>query len=284
MELKKIFFPIGGGEELRERIQGALLVNKFFGVHMNIISCQLDPQKIYNVRMNLKGGVLFDEFLKSANDELKAQRDEVENIFEEECKKLNVSITQDLGIKNSAFLRHLIGIRSELVEKHSKYCDLVVVSVPPTGAITGTFEAAVSKSGKSCIVVPRIMNEFKADKILLSLTGTAASARALTNSLFLLKQAKIVHCVIAKHYLADSKEETIQRIKDYLEIHDIKNVEFECLETDGKIPGQVLSEYAQNGGYDLIVAGLQADNGIKEIFLGGASKYFLQNTKIPVFM
>ena len=113
MELKKIFFPIGGGEELRERIQGALLVNKFFGVHMNIISCQLDPQKIYNVRMNLKGGVLFDEFLKSANDELKAQRDEVENIFEEECKKLNVSITQDLGIKNSAFLRHLIGIRSE---------------------------------------------------------------------------------------------------------------------------------------------------------------------------
>ncbi len=31
MQLKKIFFPIGGGEELAERIHGALLVNKFFG-------------------------------------------------------------------------------------------------------------------------------------------------------------------------------------------------------------------------------------------------------------
>lgn len=29
MQLKKIFFPIGGGEELAERIHGALLVNKF---------------------------------------------------------------------------------------------------------------------------------------------------------------------------------------------------------------------------------------------------------------
>ena len=36
MELKKLFFPIGAGEELRERIRGALLVNKFFGTHLSI--------------------------------------------------------------------------------------------------------------------------------------------------------------------------------------------------------------------------------------------------------
>ena len=75
MELKKLFFPIGGGEELRERIRGALLVNKFFGTHLTIMACQLDPKTIYNVRMTLKGGVLMDEFLKSANDELEKERE-----------------------------------------------------------------------------------------------------------------------------------------------------------------------------------------------------------------
>ena len=66
MQLKKIFFPIGGGEELAERIHGALLVNKFFGTHINIMACQLDPKMIYNVRMTLKGGVLMEYFSTSS--------------------------------------------------------------------------------------------------------------------------------------------------------------------------------------------------------------------------
>ncbi|MBO7370609.1 MAG: universal stress protein [Campylobacter sp.] len=284
MELKKLFFPIGGGEELRERIRGALLVNKFFGTHLTIMAAQLDPKTIYNVRMTLKGSVLLEEFLKSANEELEAERENLNKIFTEECERAGLEINEDPSFPNSAKLKCLIGTRSELVEKHSKYCDLVIASVPPTGVITGTFESAVVKSGKSCIVIPRVMDKFKADKILLSLSGTAASARALTNSIFLLKKAKIVHCIIAKHYLADSEEETVGRIRRYLSIHGIENVEFECLNTEGKVPGQTLVEHSSKGEYDLIVAGMHTDNGIKEMFLGGASKYFLKNTKIPVFM
>jgi len=36
MEFKKIFFPIGGGEELRERISGAILIAKYFNSHMEV--------------------------------------------------------------------------------------------------------------------------------------------------------------------------------------------------------------------------------------------------------
>ena len=284
MELKKLFFPIGGGEELEGRIRGALLVNKFFGTHMNIMACQLDPKMIYNVRMTLKGGVLMDEFLASANEEMKAERDEIEAIFKDECAKLGLNVQEDERIGNSACLRHLVGIRSELVEKHSKYCDLVVVSVPPTGTITGTFEAAVSKSGKPCIVIPRELKEFKADKILVSLTGTAASARALDHSLDLLKKASKVTIVIANHHLQDSATETKRRISEYLALHDVKVDEFVLLDTEGRIPGQILIDHADRGGYDLIVAGLHSNTGIKEILLSGTSKFFLQNTKIPVLM
>ena len=284
MELKKLFFPIGGGEELEGRIHGALLVNKFFGTHMNIMACQLDPKMIYNVRMTLKGGVLMDEFLESANEEMKAERDEIGALFEAECKKIGLDMHEDERVGNSACLRHLVGIRSELVEKHSKYCDLVVVSVPPTGTITGTFEAAVSKSGKPCIVIPRELKSFKADKILVSLTGTAASARALDHSLDLLKKAQNVTIITANHYLQDSAEDTKRRITEYLALHDVKVDKFELLNIDGKIPGQVLIDYANNGGYDLIVAGLHSNTGIKEILLSGTSKFFLQNTQIPVLM
>ena len=119
---------------------------------------------------------------------------------------------------------------------------------------------------------------------MVSLTGTAASARALDNWLELLQRAKSITVITANHYLQDDVSETKRRISDYLALHGIKINVFEALNVEGKIPGQVLLEYADAGDFDLIVAGLHSDSGIKEIFLGGASKYFLQKTKIPVLM
>lgn len=283
MELKKLFFPIGAGEELQERIHGALLVNKFFGTHLSILACQLDPATVYNVRMTLRGGILFDEFLRTAQEELKDEQETNLHIVKEECEKLGLAVSDDQHTPKSAFLRNMIGNRSELVQKYSKYSDCVIAAVPPTGKITGTFEAAVVKSGKPCVVIPRILKEFKADKILIALTGSAESSRALTNWIELIKGAKEVHCITAKHYLQDSEEETIGRISNYLDLHGIKAT-FESIDAKGKVPGQILTEHADSGKFDLIVAGMSGENGLREVFLSGTSKYFLQNTKIPVLM
>lgn len=282
MEIKKMFFPIGAGGELRERIHGALLVSKYFNTHLDIMACQFDPQTAQNIKMTLRGRMQ-NEFLNSAQEELKIEQEEYLKIFNEECKKLGIEICDAKKSSNSAKMINAVGFRSKLVEKYSKYCDLVIAAVPQNGKITGTFESAVLKSGKSCIVIPRVMKEFKADKILLCLTGSASSARALTNSLFLLKKAKKVHCIMTTHMLESSCEETKQRVKEYLALHDI-DVSFEIFETSGKIPGQVLIEASQKDNYDLIVAGMEAEKGLKEAFLIGTSKYFLANTKIPVFM
>ena len=99
-----------------------------------------------------------------------------------------------------------------------------------------------------------------------------------------MQRAKSITVITANHYLQDDLAETKRRISDYLALHDVKIDVFEALNAEGKIPGQVLLEYADAGDFDLIVAGLHSDSGIKEIFLGGASKYFLQKTKIPVLM
>jgi len=66
MQYKKIFFPIGAGDDVKERIKGALLVAKYFSGHIEILACQLDPSVVYNMKMTLRGGVLYEEFLKAA--------------------------------------------------------------------------------------------------------------------------------------------------------------------------------------------------------------------------
>lgn len=283
MNVKKIFFPIGGGEELRERIHGALLVNKYFGSHMSILAFQLDPETVYNVRMTLRGGILMDEFIETAKEELKIEQQKNINIAKEEAEKVGIKFTENQHEPSSTFLRNDVGTRSQLVEKYSKYCDLVVAAVPPNGAITGTFEAAVLKSGKPVIVIPRKLKTFKADRVLLSLTGSTSSSRALTNAISILKEAKEVHCITAHHYLEDDIDETRGRIRNYLSMHGIDPT-FEVVKTEGKIPGQALIDSAKEHQSDLIVTGMAENSGFREIFLGGTSKYFLQNTTVPVLM
>ncbi|NLK67319.1 MAG: universal stress protein [Campylobacteraceae bacterium] len=283
MSYKKLFFPIGGGEELRERIHGALLVNKHFGSHMSIVSFQMDPEVVYSTRMTLRGGIMLGEFLEDAKAELKEERELTEKIVKEECEKLGITYSEDQHTPNSAFLRTMVGTRSELVAKQSTYCDLVVASMPPHGLITGTFEAAIMKSGKPSIAIPRKMTKFNADRILLSLTGSTSSSRALSNALPLLKQAKEVICITAPHYLQEDMAETKGRITNYLDMHHIKP-EFEVVKTEGKVPGQALLNAAEKYNVDLIVAGVDSNAGIREVFLGGASKYFLENSQFPAMM
>ena len=62
MQLKKIFFPIGGGEELAERIHGALLVIKFSGTNITIWPGRFIPRISTTVRRPLKGGGLRGSF------------------------------------------------------------------------------------------------------------------------------------------------------------------------------------------------------------------------------
>ena len=81
MDFKKILFPIGAGDDIEPRIYGALRVAKWFGAHMEILACQMDPGVVYNMKMTLRGGVLFDEFLRSAKADLLDEQKQNEALF-----------------------------------------------------------------------------------------------------------------------------------------------------------------------------------------------------------
>ena len=283
MQYKKIFFPIGAGDDVKERIKGALLVAKHFNSHIEILACQLDPSVVYNMKMTLRGGVLYEEFLKAAKADLGLEHEQNEAIFNKLCAELGVHVS-DAPLKGEASAKFITksGKRSLIVEQESKFCDMVVAAVPLDGKITGTFEAAVLKSGKNVIAIPRKLTKFSAENILVSWTGTPESSRAITSSLPLLKEAKRVKCITSKANLGDQSEASLKRLDEYFALHGI-NADFEVVGTFS-VPGEPLLKAATDGNFDLIVAARYAENGFREIFLGGTTKYFLQNTTIPVFM
>ena len=250
---------------------------------MEILTCQLDPSVVYNMKMTLRGGVLFEEFLKSAKSELAVEHEENEKLFNKICAELGIKVSDEIieDVCTANFTIHS-GKRSAIVEQESKFCDLVVAAVPLDGKITGTFESAVLKSGKNAIVIPRKLREFKADNILVSWTGTTQSSRALTGAIDLLKSAKKVQCITSKASLGDNAELNLKKLEEYFKIHGI-SASFEIIATT-MIPGEALLKAANDRNADLIVASRYGENGLMEMVLGGTSRFFLEHTNIPVYL
>jgi len=275
-----MFFPIGGGDELEERIHGAMLIGKYFQAHLEILKAKANPTQMMNIDQSLSPVVL-----KQLNNMVK---DEIKNdvlmhsiIVEDEAKKLGVTVSKK-RVKGTPTVEMITarGYRSQIIEQESKYCDVVVVASPPKGKITATFETTITKSGKPALMFPRKMKSFSTKKIIIGWNNSPEVARAVSQAIPLMQKAKKVHIITSKEYTTDIKD--ITKLQAFLACHDITTT-YEIVKTT-MIPGEALLTHAKKGNYDLIVAGAFGHKGFKELMLGGTTQYLLKNTDIPVFM
>ena len=280
MEYKKLFFPIGGGEELAQRIHGALLIGKHFNAHLDIFKSIAKPSQIMQFADNIPESIL-KELNAIAKDKLEKDLHIHEKIFKEEANKLDTTISSTI-ITNTASAQILSGegYRSKLIEQESKYCDLVVVSAPHNARLTATFETTVTKSGKPALMFPREMTSFNTDRILIGWNNSPEVSRAISQAIPIMKKAKKVHIITANEYMKNENE--VIKLQDYLKIHNIIAT-YEIVKTTNT-PGEALLKNAKDGNYELIVAGAFGHKGFKELMFGGTTKYILEHTNIPIFM
>ena len=281
---KKMFFPIGDGGRLEERIRGALMVSKFFNTHLEVLSSEqtMNVDDFIKNEVTLLGTPLRDELLDglAAYRENHSPKEAV--LFEQICKELDITIS-DTPIEGKATAKIVLkrGKRSELVCQQSKFCDMVIAATPPEGSSAETFEASVTCSGKPVFVIPRAMTSLKMDKILIGWNNSPEASRAISEAIPLLQNAKEVKIISSEAYTTKGLE-AINDLKAYLAVHGVA-VDFELIKTTF-IPGEALLNNAIAGEYDLIVAGAYGRKGFKEMMLGGSAAYLLKHTTIPTFV
>lgn len=276
MNYRKFFMPIGGGENLEDRIYGALLVAKYFNVHLKILHSMPKPHITSQFPMHIK-----QELEEFAEKNKEKEILEFNEIISHQIQKAEVTSSKMPIIGEATAHAYIqLGNRSSMVEEESKYSDLVVAASPPNGKPTATFEAAVLHSGKPVIMIPRIMTSFKAESILIAWNGTQEISRAVTLALCFLRSAKKVHLISTKDI--SNNGESLDKLERYLSFHGIE-VTKQLIKTK-TFPGEALLETAQEGNFDLIVAGAYSHKGIREMVFGGTTTYLLKHSNIPVFM
>ncbi|NVJ54463.1 MAG: universal stress protein [Campylobacteraceae bacterium] len=275
MNYKKMFFPVGGGDELEERLYGALLITKFFDIKLEILKCSFPQSKKY------KELGLSQHIVEEIEEDVGVKLSDEDKDFKELLEKVAKQLEFNFPFNNSQIdLIIKEGVRSKLIEEDSKYCDLVIAAAPPQGVTTATFETALLKSGKPVLMFPRVLKKFRLDSVIIGWNGSPEASRAITLSIDMLKKAQRVHIVSSEEYT--KSDEKMNKLIDYLKEHDV-DATYKIVETT-RIPGEALLTNALDGNFDLIVAGAFGQKGLKELMFGGATKYLLEHSPIPVFM
>jgi len=281
MNYKKLFFPIGGGDELEERIYGALLIAKHLKTSLEVLNCGHKTNISMYKNLALPSE-LMNKIDKVVDTKYADENESLNAMFNKLANELAVKVSTDtLDNEANVYLRLKEGFRSTLVEQESKFCDLVIAAAPPLGLATATFETVVLKSGKPILMFPRVLKKFNMDSVIIGWNNSPEASRAITSSIEILKNAQRVHIVSSLQYI-DDKMENVKSLIEYLKKHDI-DASYEIVKTT-RIPGQALLNAALDGNFDLIVAGAYGHKGLKELMFGGATRYLLEKSTLPVFM
>jgi nucleotide-binding universal stress UspA family protein len=178
--------------------------------------------------------------------------------------------------------------------RHGREADLVVLAQPDQSINLidgiGATEEVMLGLGRPALIVPsQSQLQTVGKRILLAWNGSRESARAVFDSLPMLKKAENVRILTAgpdKGGLwagTDGDPAPAAGIAAALARHGVKCEIARAAAPSSDVAHDLLSE-TQSAGCDLLVMGGYGHWRLREIVFGGATKGVLKNAKVPVLM
>jgi nucleotide-binding universal stress UspA family protein len=140
------------------------------------------------------------------------------------------------------------------------------------------------ESGRPVLIVPNDHSDSRiGSRVLVAWSGQRESARAVFDALPVLKTSEEVRIV---RVAPTSGEDTLAWTSDIastLMRHGVNCDRTHVVALEEGV-GETLAQSAKDFGADLVVMGCYGHSRFREFVLGGASRYFLTEAKIPVLM
>lgn len=286
MAIKSILMPLSSSGQTEERLRGALSVARYFSAQLDILHAQANPRQFLPeeaLHMSMPAEVvkqIEDTSMQRAADEA----NHIRQLLQRLCAETGVALVDEDSAGESAPAVHwrvTQGLRSELVAELGKVNDLLIIPQPRDGIPTATFEAAILRSGKPVLLVPRTLTAFKADRILVAWNGSTEGARALGLALPLLQRAREV--VIATGSRGSACDPSPQQLAAYLARHGIQ-AQCKAFDNSHSSTGSALLQCARQQQTDLLVMGAFTHRRVHEQIFGGVTRHMVSDSPLPVFM
>lgn len=285
MPLKTILVPVTGADSDPVALSAAFAVARDFGSHVETLFVNLDARDAVPMLGEGMSGAMVEEIMRAAETESARARRVARRHVDAAAAAASVSFAEaSCGVEMPTVRwQEVTGRPDEAVPAESRLADLVVFARRglDDGQQLAVVEATLLNGGRPLLLVPSAVPEDFGGTVAVAWNGNAEAARAAAGALPFLLNADAVHVITAE--TAVTRAAAGSRFVDYLAWHGV-NARLTLLKPGSEAVGKALTQTALNLGCSLLVMGGYGHSRMREMILGGVTRYILGNAALPVLM
>jgi nucleotide-binding universal stress UspA family protein len=285
MPIKTILMPIRESDTSAELMETGLIAAKRFVAHLDLLYVYPDPNEMLPYATLGLSDSMKASVIESAERNAAEQAKGLEKIFEALRKRHDV-VRQSRGAGPAGGSVEWIeerGLRNMLIGRLGRLADLIIVPRPArSNPPPSSFDAAVRESGRPVLMVPRkIVSQVVSRGAAICWNGSKEAAQAVAAALPILRLVNSVHIMSSEKRM--KQRPNADEVSTYLKCHGV-DAKPHIFHVKGRSVGDTLLNDAKSLGCDLLVVGGYSRPRLREMVMGGVTRYLMDNADIPVFM
>lgn len=282
MTIRKMLVSVDGSELSRAVLETALTLARQHGAHVDAIHVRPDPRLGVPLMGEGVSAAMVEELVKLTDDETAARAAQARAVFDQVQRDQGLPLANDPAMTGvSMSWTQAEGQEEEEIARRGRLSDIIVLGRPslrPDSNATVIFNAALFESGRPVLVAADRPEGAVGRHVAVAWNGSVEAARAVFAAMDVLRRAESVEVIAAdpdKH--ADLG---LAEVVDYLAWHGIAARQHIA----GPAKGVADALVEAIGDADLVVMGAYSHSRLRELILGGVTRYMLESTRIALLM
>lgn len=284
--LRHLLVPMTGLPADRAALTAALGLARAFDAHVEALFIRQHPADAVPLLGEGMSGAMIDDIVRAAEAETNLLQEAARRLFEALLIEHEVPAS-DVPLATpgpTAFWRETIGRPDETVALEGRLADLIVLphcGDDPNGRLTLAAETALLDSGRPILLIPPSPPTEIGRRVAVAWNGGAESARAVAGAMPFLHGAETITVLTAETHATPAA--AASNLARHLAWHQT-SVAVKVVHPGGDAVGHALLNTAKADGCDLLVLGGYGHSRMREMIMGGVTRYMLTHADIPVLM
>lgn len=284
--LKHLLVPMTGLPADRAALAAALGLARAFDAHVDALFIRQHPADAVPLLGEGMSGAMIDDIVRAAEAET--------NLLQESARRLFEALLVEYGVPTAesppeapgptAAWRETVGRPDETVALEGRLADLILLphcGDDPNGRLTLAAETALLDSGRPILLIPPSSPPQIGRNIAIAWNGGAESARAVAGAMPFLNIAETVTVLTAETHATPAT--AASKLARHLAWRRTP-AKVQVVHPGADAVGRALLNTAKADGCDLLVLGGYGHSRMREMIMGGVTRYMLTHADIPVLM
>lgn len=286
MTIKTILVPLAGTDADAGALKAAFTVARPFAALVDALFVRIDARDAVPMLGEGMSGAMVEEIMRAAETEANAQAVQARRQFDAAAAAAQAPLAETPPGPGTlaARWRDPVGRSEEMVPQEGRLSDLIVfphTAIDRDSQSYMTMEATLLSAGRPLLLCPATLPPTIGSTVTIAWNGSTESTRAVTGAMPFLRRAGAVHIISAETSVTRSA--VGQRLADYLAWHGIP-AQVHPIKPGSRPVGAALLERAGELGSDLFIIGGYGHSRMREMILGGVTRYTFSHAGLPVLM